>query len=146
MSELHSRKAVIDVLRQKGLRVTPQRCAVYANLLSRTDHPTVEQLIKDLNQDLPLSSKATVYSSLQALRDVGLVREVLLEEGVARFDANMEPHHHFRCRSCGDIEDIAWSTFPELTFDALRPGLEPEAYEITVHGVCGKCHQQGTAS
>lgn len=140
MSKQHEAGDVVQVLKAKGLRVTPQRFSVYANLLSRTDHPTVEQILADLNQDLPVSSKATVYSSLQALRDVGLVREVLLEEGVSRYDAKVEPHHHFRCRCCGAIEDLAWEMFPMDEFKPLRPGLHGERCEVTVHGVCDRCY------
>jgi Fur family transcriptional regulator, peroxide stress response regulator len=131
--------AVVETLKEKGLRVTPQRCAVYVNLLSRTDHPTVEQLLRDLNQSFPISSQATVYSSLQALQNAGLVREVLLEEGVSRYDANVTPHHHFRCRCCGSIEDIGWSVLPLLSLEGLRPGLKAEGYEVTVNGVCDRC-------
>ncbi len=134
-----STDVIVKVLKEKGLRVTPQRYAVYANLLSRTDHPTVEHLLQDLNQDFPISSQATVYTSLQALRDVGLVREVLLEEGVSRYDANVDPHHHFRCRHCGEIEDIPWNCFQEISLSNLRPGLDAQTYEVTVSGLCDRC-------
>lgn len=130
---------IVDALKKQGLRVTPQRFAVYANLLERADHPTVEQLLVDLNQAGPVSSQATVYNSLQALREVGLVREVLLEEGVVRYDANVAPHHHFRCQRCGYIEDIPWSTFSEIAETVLRPGLQPNTYEVTVSGTCDRC-------
>lgn len=130
---------IVQTLRGKGLRVTPQRFAVYSNLLARADHPTAEQILGDLNQAAPTSSQATVYSSLQALRDVGLVREVLLEEGICRYDANVAPHHHFRCQSCGAIEDIAWEQFQNISLDQLRPGLKVEDYEVTVRGQCDRC-------
>jgi Fur family transcriptional regulator, peroxide stress response regulator len=130
---------VVQALKEKGLRVTPQRCAVYASLLGREDHPTVEQLLRDLNQSFPISSQATVYSSLQSLREAGLVREVLLDEGVSRYDANVEPHHHFRCRCCGIIKDIAWSALSPLNLSGLQPDLRPETYEVTVHGICERC-------
>lgn len=132
-------EVVIDLLKAKGLRVTPQRYAVYAYLLDRGDHPTVEQIMAHLNQDFPVSSQATIYATLQTLRQVGLVREVLLEEGVCRYDANMKPHHHFRCRLCGKIEDIPFDAFPKLDFARLRPGLQAERYEIIVEGVCDRC-------
>jgi Fur family transcriptional regulator, peroxide stress response regulator len=135
----HHTEQIIQTLKTKGLRVTPQRFAVYANLLQRGDHPTVEQLLLDLNQDAPTSSQSTVYSSLQALCDVGLVREVLLEEGVCRYDANVAPHHHFRCCQCGTIEDIAWDQLPDLRFGHLRSGLRVDAYEVTLHGSCEQC-------
>ena len=105
---------IVNALKAKKLRVTPQRFAVYANLLQRTDHPTAEQILNDLNENVPTSSQATVYTALQALREVGLIREVLLEPGVCRYDANVEPHHHFRCRCCGVIEDSPGETFQPL--------------------------------
>lgn len=133
------KEEIIQALKAKRLRVTPQRFAVYANLLNRTDHPTAEEILSDLNKDAPTSSQATLYSSLQALRDVGLVRDVLLEEGVCRYDANVDLHHHFRCRDCGAIEDIPWEQFQQVDTAALRPGLVADSYEVTVHGVCDRC-------
>ena len=132
-------QVIVDTLKAKHLRVTPQRFAVFSNLLGREDHPTADQLLKDLNKDAPTSSQATLYSSLQALRDVGLIREVLLEEGVCRYDANVELHHHFRCRCCGANEDVAWEQFEQVSMETLRPGLKAESYEVTVHGVCDRC-------
>lgn len=131
---------IVKVLKSKHLRVTPQRFAVYSNLLARSDHPTAEQILSDVNKDVPRSSQATIYSSLQALRDVGLVREVLLDEGVCRYDANVSRHHHFRCKACGAIEDIAWEKFQCLDTAQLRPGLVVDDYEVTVHGVCDRCN------
>ncbi|MEM6253726.1 MAG: Fur family transcriptional regulator [Cyanobacteria bacterium P01_D01_bin.156] len=130
---------IVKLLKAKKLRVTPQRFAVYANLLARNDHPTAEQILHDVNKDVPRSSQATIYSSLQALRDVGLVREVLLEEGVCRYDANVDLHHHFRCKECGSIEDIPWEQFQVADTGVLRSGLTVESYEVTVHGVCDRC-------
>ncbi|MGY6530694.1 MAG: Fur family transcriptional regulator [Cyanobacterium sp.] len=127
---------IINVLKAKGLRVTPQRYAVYANLLSRNDHPTAENILTDLNKDAPTLSQATIYLSLQTLRDVGLIREVLLQEGVCRYDANVSPHHHFYCKHCGKIEDIPWETFSNLGMDKLRPGLKVDHYEVIVQGEC----------
>ncbi len=132
-------ETIIETLKSRGLRVTSQRYAVYAHLLDRGDHPTVEQIMAHLNQNFPVSSQATIYATLQTLRQVGLVREVLLEEGVSRYDANIEPHHHFRCRLCGKIEDIPFDAFPNLDFARLRSGLKGERYEIIVEGVCEQC-------
>jgi Fur family transcriptional regulator, peroxide stress response regulator len=136
-----STDAIVKTLKARGLRVTPQRFAVYANLLARTDHPTVEQLLVDLNQYCPVSSQATIYSSLQALREAGLIREVLLEAGVSRFDAIVAPHHHFHCQQCGAIEDISWDALPVVEFDRLRTGLKAQTYETIVRGYCDRCSQ-----
>ncbi|MDJ0508545.1 MAG: Fur family transcriptional regulator [Crocosphaera sp.] len=130
---------IVNALKAKKLRVTPQRFAVYANLLSRTDHPTAEEILRDLNENTPTSSQATVYSSLQALRKAGLLREVLLEPGICRYDANIEPHHHFRCRCCGVIKDLPWETFASVNLEGLPPGIKAERYEVIVEGVCDRC-------
>ena len=133
---------IIQTLKTKGLRITPQRFAVYTNLLNRTDHPTAEQILTDLNQDSPTLSQATVYTSLQTLQKQGLIRQVLLEEGVCRYDANTAPHHHFRCHCCGEIKDIAWETFAHLQVDNLPSGLNVDHYEVTIYGLCDLCDNQ----
>ena len=135
----YSAETIKKTLKSKGLRVTPQRFAVYANLLARADHPTAEQILEDMNQNFPISSQATIYSSLQVLREVGLVQEVLLEEGVSRYDANMEKHHHFHCSGCGAIEDIPANQFEAIDLSRLRSGLKAKSYQITVAGLCDRC-------
>ncbi|MEM6714522.1 MAG: Fur family transcriptional regulator [Cyanobacteria bacterium P01_C01_bin.147] len=130
---------IVKTLKSKQLRVTPQRFAVYANLLSRTDHPTAEQLLNDLNQDAPVSSQATIYNCLQVLSNVGLIREVLLDDGGCRYDANVEPHHHFRCQSCGAIADIPWQSLQSIDVTHLNADWQVSGYEVTVHGICKTC-------
>lgn len=133
------RTEIVKRLKAKGLKVTPQRFAVYANLLSRSDHPTAEQLLTDLNKDFPVSSQATVYTSVQLLKEVGLVREVLLDQGAARYDGNVAPHHHFQCRKCKAIADIAWEKLSQVDLSQLGSGLVAESYEVIVHGLCENC-------
>lgn len=130
---------IVKRLKSKKLRVTPQRFAIYSNLLERQDHPTAEQILLELNKESFKSSQATVYSSLQALQEVGLVKQVLLEEGVCRYDANTSAHHHFCCQKCGHIEDIPWDALPDIKLSKLRPGLEVKGYEVVVYGICDRC-------
>lgn len=126
-------------MKEKGLRITPQRYSVYANLLSRCDHPTVEEILKDINHELPIASKASVYSALTVLREVGLIREILLQEGITRYDAKIEPHHHFLCQDCGSILDLDWNLFKNLPLNNLPQGIQGDSYEITVKGMCNNC-------
>ncbi|MEM1170642.1 MAG: Fur family transcriptional regulator [Cyanobacteria bacterium P01_H01_bin.35] len=138
MKKNYTKTEIQRKMQSKGLRVTPQRFAVYANLLSRSDHPTVEDILSEVNRELPISSKATIYSALTVLREVGLVKEVLLEEGLTRYDANVKPHHHFCCQNCGAIVDVSWETFSNIRLDELPPGLHPESYEVIVKGKCDR--------
>jgi len=128
-----------EKMKAKGLRITPQRYAVYANLLSRCDHPTVEQILEQINQDLPIASKASVYTALSVLRQVGLVREILLDEGKTRYDGRTDAHHHFVCLNCGSILDVEWDYFQDFPLPKLPQGLTSTSYEITVKGCCNNC-------
>jgi Fur family transcriptional regulator, peroxide stress response regulator len=134
-----STDAIVLSMKQQGLRVTPQRFAVYANLLHRCDHPTAEQILTELNSDGPVSSLATVYTSLQALRGAGLIKEVLLEAGVGRYDAKTQPHHHLCCSACGSIEDLPWQTFADLDLGQVAAHFQAQAYEVVVRGLCQGC-------
>jgi len=139
-SQSEKTEAIIRTLKRKKLRVTPQRFAVYSNLLERQDHPTAEQILQDLNQNSPTLSQATIYASLQTLQEVGLIRQVLLEEGVCRYDANIQPHHHFCCHGCGEIKDLPWDTFANLQAQKIPQGIKIDHYEVTVSGLCDSCH------
>jgi Fur family transcriptional regulator, peroxide stress response regulator len=132
---------IVQILKDRGLRVTPQRFAVYRNLLDREDHPTVDRLLLDLNAQGPVSSQATVYSALQALQTAGLIKEVRIEAGIGRYDANVHPHHHFCCNGCGSIEDLPWQTFAELNLQKIKPKLHAQTYEVVVRGLCADCHK-----
>ncbi len=134
-----STDAIVLTMKQQGLRVTPQRFAVYAHLLQRFDHPTAEQILTELNSEGPVSSLATVYSSLQALRTAGLIKEVLLEAGVGRYDAKIQPHHHLCCNSCGSIEDIPWTIFAGFDLSQVSAQFQTQTYEVVVRGVCQNC-------
>jgi Fur family transcriptional regulator, peroxide stress response regulator len=133
------RFAITKRMKTMGLRITPQRYSVYANLLGRSDHPTVEQILADLNQEFSISSKATVYTTLTALKEVGLIREVRVENGVSRFDANTEQHHHFCCHSCGAIADIDWQVFAPPIPELLPKGMQIKSYDAIIHGLCDRC-------
>ena len=126
-------------VRAAGLKLTPQRFAVLDYLLSTPVHPTAEQIHRDLNRRFPRASRATVYNTLIALCDAGLVHEVYMDEAVARYDANIEPHHHFVCRMCSKLEDVPLSAIGTLSRCRLQAGYRVENYEVVMRGVCATC-------
>ena len=109
-------------------------------LVQRGDHPTAEQISLDLNRRFPRASRATVYNTLNALRDAGLVHEVYIDDAVARYDANIEPHHHFVCRACGKLEDISVDALgAQKPPPAPAPGYRVETVEVVLRGLCAAC-------
>ncbi len=101
-------------LREKGLRVTQQRVAVLEYLLSTPKHPTAEDVGAAVNRLVPTASRASVYNVLHSLKECGLIDELVLGDAVARYDANLDRHHHFICRACGAVEDVPFETFQKI--------------------------------
>jgi Fe2+ or Zn2+ uptake regulation protein len=127
-------------LRAAALKMTPQRFAVLDYLMRSSTHPTAEQVRADLNRRFPRASRATVYNTLNALRDAGLIHEIYMDDAVARYDANIDPHHHFVCRKCGRLEDVPVSTVDALSIAGLEPGHTVETYQIVMRGICARCN------
>jgi Fur family peroxide stress response transcriptional regulator len=123
-------------LATRGFRFTPQREHVYSVLLGKRDHPTAEQVFLRSKQEMPDISMATVYNCLDALVKCGLVRQVSLERGAARFCPNMQEHCHFYCDECEEVFDI---NLPGETGVRLPKGFRAERYDIAIHGKCPNC-------
>jgi Fur family transcriptional regulator, peroxide stress response regulator len=126
-------------LRGAELKLTPQRFAVLEYLSRAGGHPTADQIGAALNRRFPQASRATVYNTLNALRDAGLVREVRLADAVARYESNVEPHHHFVCRVCGRLEDVPAGSFAAEPPRELEGGHAVERCEVVLRGVCAPC-------
>ena len=133
------RDQIREHLRGAALKLTPQRLAVLEYLTRATGHPTAEQIGAALNRRFPQASRATVYNTLNALRDAGLLREVRLADGVARYEAEKGPHQHFVCRECGRLEDVPPTAFKPAPPRELEGGHLVESCEVLLRGVCGPC-------
>lgn len=130
----------VVLLEDKGLKITPQRYAILKFLQQTSGHPTADEVVEHLNRDLPMTSRATVYNTLKALCEVGLVHEVTHQAGVSRYDANIDAHHHFICRRCGKLEDLDWQTFGGLDTQSISERRYTiEDIEVIVRGVCKDC-------
>ena len=124
-----------------GFRFTPQREHVYSVLLQKRNHPTAEEVFIRVKHEMPEISMATVYNCLDALVQCGLVRQVTIERGAARFCPNMREHCHFHCDKCAKMFDI------DLPGEGpngitLPKGFKAARFEIAIHGVCAKCAGQ----
>jgi len=137
VSQIHnSDRGLQQRLAKSGLRFTPQRQRVYDVLLGRRDHPTAEQVFLRAKEQMPDISMATVYNCLDTLVQCGLVRELALDRGGARFCPNMREHFHFYCDNCAGVFDI--ELLPETGLELPR-GFKAERYDIAVHGRCPAC-------
>jgi Fur family peroxide stress response transcriptional regulator len=130
--------ALSERLRTGGFRHTPQRRHVYEVLLRKRDHPTADEVFLRAKQAMPGISMATVYNSLDALVRSGLVRQVTVERGGARFCPNMREHCHFYCDVCEQVFDIELRPGSVQTIPVPR-GFKAARFDIAVHGSCPAC-------
>jgi Fe2+ or Zn2+ uptake regulation protein/O6-methylguanine-DNA--protein-cysteine methyltransferase len=121
-------------LREHGLRVTPQRRAILAAFAGGEDeHLSADDVHARASSAVPGISRGTVYATLAELADLGLIAAVGSPEPV-RFETNVEPHQHFRCRQCLRLFDVALPPpAPAL------PGYLVERVAIIASGVCAEC-------
>jgi Fe2+ or Zn2+ uptake regulation protein len=131
-------EAVETMARSRGLKMTPQRRMIVDYLQSATHHPTADEVLHAVNRKYPMTSRATVYNTLNWLKEAGMVREVF-EGGDMRFDPNTGGHHHFVCRACGRIEDVEANLVGEVRVRSLPGRQEVENYEVTLRGLCAAC-------
>ena len=88
-----------------GLKVTPQRLAVFEALHELKDHPTTECIVDFIKRNHPNISTGTVYKTLDTFAEKGLVAKVKTERDIMRYDAIQEKHHHLYCAESERIED-----------------------------------------
>ncbi len=95
-----------EQLKQKGLKVTPQRIAIYEAVVKLKNHPTAENIIDFINKNHPNISVGTVYKVLDSLVENRLLKKVKNEKDVMRYDALIHKHHHLYCSDTDKIEDF----------------------------------------
>lgn len=128
------------VCRRAGIPATVQRRVIFSALVEREDHPTVDQVFADVKERIPGVSRTTVYRTLETLAHLGLARRTNHFAASARFDGNMEQHHHLVCTICGKVVDyqdpgLAAAHLP----DAHRHGFTLVDYSVYFEGFCSDC-------
>ncbi|MFZ4058766.1 MAG: Fur family transcriptional regulator [Ferruginibacter sp.] len=95
-----------DKLKEKGLKVTPQRVAIYDAIVKLKNHPTAENVIEYIKKNHPNISVGTVYKVLESLVENELLNKVKTERDIMRYDAVLSNHHHLYCAETDRIEDF----------------------------------------
>ena len=124
-------------LRELGLTPTIQRLAVLQSLENTRQHPTADQVLAAVRKTFPSVSRATVYNTLEVLTKAGVIQQITIDPAVARYDADIGPHAHFRCRICSTVYDIVMDK--DVNLDEYVAGHHVEAVRTYAYGVCAKC-------
>ena len=128
-----------DLFRTQGLRVTPQRQAIFRLLHDNDAHPTVDALYDAARVEMPTISLKTVYQTVHDLEALGQVSLLDLGTGSVRVDPNVETeHHHLVCTACGRVRDVAVADVPSLP-GRVRKEFHADAVEVIFRGRCTTC-------
>ena len=132
-----TQKHIAQMMGDRGLRPTTQRVAVYDYLYRNRIHPSAEMVYDALVTQYPTFSRTTVYNSLHALVQAGLVQELAMDTEERRYDADVALHGHFHCHGCGGIADFA---LDESVVQSLVPdGFAVQNQGIYFSGLCPAC-------
>jgi len=145
MATLPSDDQLVEKLRQRHQRVTSQRLVIHRTLRARDQHLTAEQVLDAVSPTLPGISLPTVYSTLELLDELGLIRRVSTGTGAVQFDSRVTPHAHTVCRCCGRLADLDESSTARAALERARStGFAADHAQLVIWGVCAVC--QDTAS
>lgn len=126
--------------REAGLKVTPQRMAVYKVLIESKQHPSAEMVCCKVREVIPNISLDTVNRTLLTLAKIGAAFIVEGSGDVKRFDGRLETHQHFKCIKCRRIFDFHYKPFDNIAvpknisrkFTVLRK-------TVYFEGICDLC-------
>ncbi|MCA9375981.1 MAG: transcriptional repressor [Candidatus Doudnabacteria bacterium] len=133
--------AVLDVLDEQRVRITPIRRAVLQVLVDHDEPLRVEDVYRLLGNTK--ADLVTVYRTLELFSKLGLVRPVRFHEDSARYELSAptrEHHHHFVCTACGKILDVE-ACLPETISNkvATEHGVEVTGHMLEFFGLCADC-------
>lgn len=128
-------------MKQAEKRVTPQRLAIFKMLISTDAHPTAQEIYRQVKQEHPMITLATVYHTLDMLIQIGMAKELGFSGLSTRFEANMKPHINLICLKCGKIEDLNEPN----SLEALRALIDKNSefkisdQRVEFSGYCKQC-------
>lgn len=111
---------VRNQLQEKGLKITPQRVAIFEAIIELDNHPTAEDITAFIKPNHPNISIATVYKVLDTFVENDLLKKVKTDKDIMRYDPHLKNHHHLYCSATNRIEDFEDQTLNNLISDYFK--------------------------
>ncbi|MBM7613958.1 Fur family transcriptional regulator [Alkaliphilus hydrothermalis] len=134
-----------DRLKEKGLKLTPQRRATLEVLFTNQgEHLNTEEIYDIVKEKCPEIGLATVYRTLQLLDEMGLISKLNLDDGCSRYEYNNHDddhqHHHLICQICGGVTEVEIDLLEQLE-DAIENEykFKIKDHKVKFFGICSKC-------
>jgi Fur family ferric uptake transcriptional regulator len=135
-----SAEGLDQVLRQRGLRATPQRRLVL-QAVSALGHATPEQVCEFVQGQTASLNLSTVYRALELLEELGVVSHTHLQHGSPTYQvADHVDHLHLVCRGCGSVIEADLDLGRPLAAAVLAThGFSTDLSHLSLHGRCQNC-------
>lgn len=144
------KEGCVQLLREKGQKVTNQRIGVLEVLSSGGDcHLTAEEIYDRVRERYPELGLATVYRTIQLLLDLKIIDRINLDDGCARYGMDRKDaktkhhHHHLICLSCSRVFSFDGDLLETLEeFIQETDGFQVVDHEVKLYGYCKECQQK----
>jgi Fur family peroxide stress response transcriptional regulator len=134
--------AFLQICQEHHLKVTPQRVAIYQELLNSDTHPTADAIYQIVKKEYPNISFDTVNRTLLTFAEIGIVDVVEIFGGAKRFDPNVTNHHHLHCTQCGKIIDFQNRAYDNLKVpEGVHEQFQVISKRVVLKGICRACHK-----
>jgi Fur family peroxide stress response transcriptional regulator len=134
----------LTTLENAGLRLTEQRRVICRYLAGSCTHPTASELFAALSQQHPDMSRATVYNTLNTLKELGAIAEISFGGDHSRFETDITPHINLICLRCHRIIDLENPMDNKIVEEYIRQAsdFQPVSLRVDVLGFCADCRQR----
>jgi Fur family transcriptional regulator, peroxide stress response regulator len=131
---------LIEKFRENSLKATPQRMAIYKELIGDKSHPSAENIYRRIKSAYPSISFDTVNRTLTMFAEIGLLKIVEGRGCSRRFDFDTGIHHHLHCIKCGSIIDFSSKTLDEIEIPAsIAKKHKVLSRRIVLEAICEEC-------
>ncbi|MEN4100733.1 MAG: Fur family transcriptional regulator [Anaerolineaceae bacterium] len=139
---------LIRRMKERGHRLTPQRLAVLKILMVSNEHLSADQIHQRVLQDFPMTSLATVYKTVNLLKDMGELLELEFGSHSSRYDGSRPyPHPHLVCVSCQAILDPLIDSVHAIAEQAaMMYDYKMVGHRLDIFGICPNCQEQASRS
>ena len=132
--------AVLELLRGHGLRMTPQRRAIVAEIMSTEGHISPTEVARRVRERVPGVNPSTIYRTLDLLEGLGVLTHAHLESGAEYHRSAEGAHVHLVCSRCRSEDSLSMAEAEELKLLVARhSGFAPDLTHFAISGLCAGC-------
>lgn len=132
---------LLEFLRSRGNRLTPQRVAILRAIVENDNHPSADDVYAAIRKEFPTTSLATVYKTITLLKEAGEILELGFGDDGSRYDGRRpKPHPHLICTKCGAIMDSDLADMDSLVQSLARSAnFKVLSNRFDIFGLCAAC-------